>query len=469
MYPTAASSFSPSPPSSTLSERSSTSTWSLKDAPNLLTAINENIPFDIEVIVGDLVLAFLELFRSHVLHWDFKAENCILISSGHIKICDFGLSCKDNDIIKQIGTIGYAAPEVLTFYHNHESFVAHRSADQFQLGLVLHHIFTKKTNYNHAKKFCQLHKIPQFLKNNNASEVAYFKRLYSTTEYVQYLISVANPPNPEFLPILKSLLSLIPSERMDIDTLRNIACIDPCVARSFAVEFTKPANRDSQQRIKDHESNNRNQNRITVLTARLQETINERDEALQHVGEQTERANQATVERDAALLRVTELMAANASTTTDYLKRIAELEAQHIEDQSLIKHLEEVVAAKDTSITGFQSTFIFIHWSKLHEHVIFLGFDLPAATPLAELDGFLDNPEFQPPMEVEVPAAVQPEPAAVAEEVVAPEVLAAPVPAPDLFEEPNDLEVFAAAQVPAIDNFVMPVLEIAMLSMSWRV
>ena len=55
-------------------------------------------------------------------------------------------------------------------------------------------------------------------------------------------------------------------------------------------------------------------------------------------------------------------------------------------------------------------------------------------------------------MEVDVPAAVLPEPEAIAEQVVAPEVLAQPVPA-------ADLEAIAAAAVPAIDNFVMPVLE----------
>ena len=339
----------------------------LENSPNLLTAITKNIKFDIEVVIGDLALAFLELFRSQVLHWDFKAENCILISCGHIKICDFGLSCKDNELIRQIGTIGYAAPEVLTFHKHGVNFKANRSADQFQLGLVLHHIFSKKDNYIHAENFSRLHYLPHFDEKDHASEIDYFKRLYSSPEYFQYLISVANPPKPDFLPILESLLSFISHHRMDIQTFREDPCIDPCVTSSFALEFTKPSNRDSQQRIKEHESNNRSQHKLTAQTKELEHSAIEKAEALQQVGEQTERANQMAVERDAALLRQTELMAANASTTTDYLRIIAELEAQHREDQKHIKQLEERVAAKDTAITGFASTLIFVHWFELYD------------------------------------------------------------------------------------------------------
>ncbi|KAI9341283.1 hypothetical protein DFJ73DRAFT_945783, partial [Zopfochytrium polystomum] len=68
--------------------------------------------------VAEMVLALEELHRYNYIHRDVKPENCLIVSSGHLKLADFG-SCirmgESNKVSSHetVGTPDYISPEIL--------------------------------------------------------------------------------------------------------------------------------------------------------------------------------------------------------------------------------------------------------------------------------------------------------------------------------------------------------------------
>ncbi|KAM0753060.1 kinase-like protein [Meredithblackwellia eburnea MCA 4105] len=85
---------------------------------------------------AEIVLAFEHLHKFDIVYRDLKPENILLDATGHIVLCDFGLSKPDlpSDALTNTfcGTTEYLAPEVLLDDHGYSKLV-----DFWSLGVLL--------------------------------------------------------------------------------------------------------------------------------------------------------------------------------------------------------------------------------------------------------------------------------------------------------------------------------------------
>uniref|UniRef100_A0A6G3MFH3 non-specific serine/threonine protein kinase n=1 Tax=Henneguya salminicola TaxID=69463 RepID=A0A6G3MFH3_HENSL len=85
--------------------------------------------------ICELIMALEFLHLNNIIYRDLKPENILIMSSGHIKLTDFGMAKQiiGNKQSRTIcGTIEYMAPEVITRSgHDH-------SADWWSLGIVMY-------------------------------------------------------------------------------------------------------------------------------------------------------------------------------------------------------------------------------------------------------------------------------------------------------------------------------------------
>ncbi|KAH7930287.1 kinase-like protein [Leucogyrophana mollusca] len=86
--------------------------------------------------IAELVLALEHLHRYNIVYRDLKPENILLDATGHVALCDFGLSKADlrSDELTTTfcGTTEYLAPEVLLDEHGYSKLV-----DFWSLGVLL--------------------------------------------------------------------------------------------------------------------------------------------------------------------------------------------------------------------------------------------------------------------------------------------------------------------------------------------
>ncbi|XP_077117144.1 uncharacterized protein LOC143773632 isoform X1 [Ranitomeya variabilis] len=90
----------------------------------------------IRLFAAEMVCGLQFLHEHGVIHSDLKPGNILLQDTGHIKICDFGLSAmnvSEGDLVEYIvGTLGYIAPEIMDDEgYNH-------LADSFSFGVILY-------------------------------------------------------------------------------------------------------------------------------------------------------------------------------------------------------------------------------------------------------------------------------------------------------------------------------------------
>lgn len=86
-------------------------------------------------------MAYLHSLNPPMIHRDLKTTNLLVDRGMNVKICDFGLSRyqADDKIMSAVGTVQFAAPEVL----RHEKYT--EKADLFSFGTVLWELFTRRT------------------------------------------------------------------------------------------------------------------------------------------------------------------------------------------------------------------------------------------------------------------------------------------------------------------------------------
>lgn len=86
--------------------------------------------------IAELILALEHLHKYNIVYRDLKPENILLDATGHVALCDFGLSKADlrPDELTQTfcGTTEYLAPEVLLDEHGYSKLV-----DFWSLGVLL--------------------------------------------------------------------------------------------------------------------------------------------------------------------------------------------------------------------------------------------------------------------------------------------------------------------------------------------
>ena len=128
---------------------------------------NKTIPFNntkiIYEIIKQMALALEALFRYNYIHLDIKLENIIIksIEPVRLTLIDLGMCKKLNkkiNKVKQIGTVGYASPEVVLFnrfFHN---------SDIWSLGVVIYILITGKKLFPTSKSnmFYYSQKIKKF-------------------------------------------------------------------------------------------------------------------------------------------------------------------------------------------------------------------------------------------------------------------------------------------------------------------
>ena len=84
--------------------------------------------------------------EANVYHRDIKLENILLNDNYNPKICDFGLGIlKQKKAIEPVGTLKYAAPEVLA-----NKLYDSSKIDIFILGVTLFYLVNSSTGFNKA-------------------------------------------------------------------------------------------------------------------------------------------------------------------------------------------------------------------------------------------------------------------------------------------------------------------------------
>ena len=108
---------------------------------------------NIGIVIGDLVLGLLELFRAKVIPLDLQAENCLLFPSDTSNSATSSIAAEEGKSTTSIGTLGFSAPETIIYALRQSDYQAKQSQVLFQLGLLLHHLTTKQNNYYHSAKY----------------------------------------------------------------------------------------------------------------------------------------------------------------------------------------------------------------------------------------------------------------------------------------------------------------------------
>ncbi|KAH6563038.1 hypothetical protein BASA50_002666 [Batrachochytrium salamandrivorans] len=93
--------------------------------------------------VAEMILALEVLHKYNYIHRDVKPENCLIDSSGHIKLADFGSCIRVNETSRvtsheTVGTPDYISPEILRAHEGNANY--DQSVDWWSLGVILYEL-----------------------------------------------------------------------------------------------------------------------------------------------------------------------------------------------------------------------------------------------------------------------------------------------------------------------------------------
>lgn len=96
---------------------------------------------DLQAILYCLVSALAHIHRLGIVHGDVKPDNLLYTQNGFVKLCDFGAAWRegieDRSEIAELGTVSYAAPEILPAFIDGTAGVAFsKKQDIWAAGMV---------------------------------------------------------------------------------------------------------------------------------------------------------------------------------------------------------------------------------------------------------------------------------------------------------------------------------------------
>ncbi|KAI8847441.1 hypothetical protein BC829DRAFT_418437 [Chytridium lagenaria] len=102
--------------------------------------MNEN---EARFYIAELILALEELHGLQYIHRDVKPENCLIGSSGHLKLADFGSCIRMGDSNKvtsheTVGTPDYISPEILRALEGKVNYG--KEVDMWSVGIILYEL-----------------------------------------------------------------------------------------------------------------------------------------------------------------------------------------------------------------------------------------------------------------------------------------------------------------------------------------
>ena len=110
---------------------------------------DDNIPLEQSALLfAQVTMAVAYLHSRNLCHRDIKADNILMFSQNHCKLCDFGFcteSRKDKQQTKLCGTLTYLAPEILSTYDEVSGKCKYdgKRSDVWSLGVLLYLLITK--------------------------------------------------------------------------------------------------------------------------------------------------------------------------------------------------------------------------------------------------------------------------------------------------------------------------------------
>lgn len=193
------------------------------------------------VMIGDLILAYGQLRDSKILHLDLKPDNCLIVSNSHLKLIDFGHSCKIGSTINVTGTIAYTSPELLKKVLKRDEFMAEESDDMFTIGHLICAFMTEKCSYNHMTQYAEQEHLTMPKKHNSAADIKFFKHHYSDHEYVNFILGqfpLKEKKNQAIAYIISKLIHPQNYQRHTYDMLLEETFIKNCIDKSLATPYT---------------------------------------------------------------------------------------------------------------------------------------------------------------------------------------------------------------------------------------
>lgn len=182
---------------------------------------------DVDHVIPQLINAIISLFHAHVVHKDIKLDNIMANynqDTGHytITLIDFADSMVKNEILEKYnkfiiaGTVKFMSPELLlrvfrtgdTKKGTWEEYIAN---DLWSLGIVLYFILYGEHPHS---KFTKLY--PSQKQRTNSPN-KFYDKMKQEPELYDELFSTEILPDikKKYVPIVKSLLSLNPTDRID--------------------------------------------------------------------------------------------------------------------------------------------------------------------------------------------------------------------------------------------------------------
>ena len=156
-----------------------------------------------KLIFKKILLGVRAMHNANICHRDLKSENILFDNDFNPKIYGYHfIHMNANDLNEFMGTINYAAPEILL--HNPHNGI---KADIFSLGQILFNLVTGRLGFNNA----------------NMQDNLY--RLIILHQYIEYWERIQeNIPlnaSQEFRNLFLSLVAFDPNERSTIDQILN--------------------------------------------------------------------------------------------------------------------------------------------------------------------------------------------------------------------------------------------------------